>query len=180
MCKIIGDKSFETIFIATYIPQKKAAQLLSFLFKTHLWAKEGGQNMSRAKDQTNLFLPLHPPPLRSLWLSAALHSQPLRKPLFLARSTQKSWGWKTYWCNLSLWSFQSLDTLTKFSPPPPLSPPPTPWIGNKKKSGGLCTHYTFFFKPCSPVIFYNIIYKRHYLLYSLPEIHLTYYLYICI
>lgn len=41
--------------------------------------------------------------------------QPLRKPLFLAHSTQKSWGWKTYWCNLSLWSFQSLDTLTKFS-----------------------------------------------------------------
>jgi len=67
VCEIIGDKSFEIIFIATYIyPPKKAAQRLFFLFKTHLRAKEGGQNMSRAKDQTNLFLPLHPPPLRSL------------------------------------------------------------------------------------------------------------------
>jgi hypothetical protein len=66
VCEIIGDKSFENIFIATYIPQKKAAQHLFFHFKTHLRAKEGGQNMRGAKDQTNLFLPLHPPPLRSL------------------------------------------------------------------------------------------------------------------
>lgn len=62
------------LYCYIYIPPKKAAQRLFFLFKTHLRAREGGQNMSRAKDQTNLFLPLHPPPLRSLWLYAALHS----------------------------------------------------------------------------------------------------------